>query len=189
MLEDIKKQFQENIELHKVSAEMLAEDIAKVAEVIIDCYKNGNKILLCGNGGSAADAQHIAGELVGRFQKERRAFPAISLTTDTSILTAISNDYGYDSCFKRQVEALGKKGDILIAISTSGNSLNLIKAVEKASSMGLTTIALLGRDGGKLKELVNLPIVVPSESTARIQEVHILIAHIICGLVESKMFG
>ena len=189
MLENIKKQFQDNIDLHKVSAEHLAENIAKATQVIIDAYKNGNKVLLCGNGGSAADAQHIAGELVGRFKKERKALPAIALTTDASIMTAVANDYWYDLLFARQIEALGKQGDILILITTSGNSVNLIRAAEKANFIGMKTIGFLGRDGGKLKDIVNLSIVVPGEDSARIQEVHILIAHIIGDLVEQELIN
>jgi len=188
MLENIKSKFEENIKLHQDSMNMLAPLIAKGSELIIDAYKKGNKVLLCGNGGSAADAQHMAAELVGRFEKERDALPAIALTTDTSILTAISNDYGYEFSFSRQIEALGKRGDILIVISTSGNSVNIIKAVEEANSRGLLVVGLLGRDGGKLEKIVNLPIVIPSESTARIQEIHILIGHIICSTVEKKLF-
>ncbi len=187
MLEDIKNQFQENIELHKACAEKITGDIVKAVELIIDCYNKGNKLLLCGNGGSAADAQHIAGELVGRFKKERRGLPAIALTTDASIMTAVANDYWYDLLFARQVEALGKPGDILILITTSGNSINLIRAAEKANFIGLKTIGFLGRDGGKLKDIVNLPIIVPGEDSARIQEVHILIAHIICDLIEKAL--
>jgi D-sedoheptulose 7-phosphate isomerase len=187
MIDEIKSQFEENITLHKDSMEQLAPAVAKAAEIIIDAYKKGKKLLLCGNGGSAADAQHIAGELVGRFKKERKGLPAIALTTDASIMTAVANDYWYDLLFARQIEALGNRGDVLIALSTSGNSVNIIRAVEKANFMGLTSIGLLGSDGGKLKGLVTLPIIVPFEGAARVQEVHILVGHIICDLVEKNL--
>lgn len=186
MIEDIKKQFNQNIELHKNSVDVLCSKIAQAAEMIIKAYKNGNKLLLCGNGGSAADAQHIAGELVGRFKKERRGLPAVALTTDTSIMTALANDYWYDLLFSRQVEALGQKGDVLIGISTSGNSKNIIRAVEAAKFKGLITVGLLGGDGGELKDLVDLPLVVPGAGSDRVQEVHIFIGHVICGLVDES---
>ena len=140
-----------------------------------------------GNGGSAADAQHIAAELVGRFKKERKAIPALALTVDTSSLTALGNDYGFDTIFERQVEALANKHDAVIGISTSGNSENIIRAVNKANSIGAFTIGLLGNDGGKLKDAVNLPIIIPSNDTARIQEVHITIGHIICEIIEEDL--
>lgn len=189
MLEEIKKQFNQNIELHKKAMEELSPQVAKAAEMVIEAYREDKKVLLCGNGGSAADAQHIAAELVGRFKKERKGLPAIALTTDTSILTAVSNDYGYETLFARQVEALGQAGDVLIAISTSGNSANVIRAVERAKSQGLKTIGLLGGDGGKLKDSVDVPLVVPYQGSDRVQEVHILIGHIICHLVESTLFA
>ena len=143
--------------------------------------------MLMGNGGSAADAQHIAAELVGRFKKERKAMPALALTVDTSSLTALGNDYGFDTIFERQVEALANKHDAVIGISTSGNSENIIRAVNKANSIGAFTIGLLGNDGGKLKDAVNLPIIIPSNDTARIQEVHITIGHIICEIIEEDL--
>ena len=143
--------------------------------------------MLMGNGGSAADAQHIAAELVGRFKKERKAMPALALTVDTSSLTALGNDYGFDTIFERQVEALANKNDTVIGISTSGNSENIIRAVNKANSIGAFTIGLLGNDGGKLKDAVNLPIIIPSNDTARIQEVHITIGHIICEIIEEDL--
>ncbi len=188
MIEEIKSQFNQNIKLHQHSIEELSPQIAKAAELIIEAYKNGKKLLLCGNGGSAADAQHIAAELIGRFKKERKGLPAIALTTDTSILTSVANDYWYDLLFARQVEALGDKGDILIGISTSGNSRNIIRAVEAANSKGLKTIGFLGSDGGELKSLVQVPIVVSFQGSDRVQEVHIMIGHIICSLVESNLF-
>lgn len=186
MEDTIKSQFDQNIKLHKFSKEQLASGILQAANLVIQAYKKGNKLLLCGNGGSAADAQHIAAELVGRFKKERKALPAIALTTDTSIITAVANDYSYDSVFARQIEALGKKGDVLIGISTSGNSVNVIKAIETAKSKELKTIGFLGRDGGNLKDIVEIPLVVPAQGSDRIQEIHILIGHIICGLIESN---
>lgn len=146
----------------------------------------GNKILFCGNGGSAADSQHIAAELIGRFQKERRSLAAIALTTDTSILTAVGNDYGFEDLFSRQVEGLGRSGDILIGISTSGNSKNVVKAVEAARNVGMHTFAFTGESGGKLAELCDLTFAVPSKVTARIQEMHILAGHILCELVEEE---
>ena len=187
-MEDIiKSQFDQNIELHKASKEALASGVSQVAKLIIGAYKKGNKLLLCGNGGSAADAQHIAAELVGRFKKERRGLAAIALTTDTSIMTALANDYWYDLLFARQVEALGEKDDVLIGISTSGNSLNIIRAVETANFKGLKTIGFLGSDGGKLKDLVEIPLIVPHKDSSRIQEIHILMGHIICHLIESEV--
>lgn len=186
MIEEIRKQFEQNIGLHKVCLDGLSFQVAKAAETIISALKNGNKLLLCGNGGSSSDCQHLAAELVGRFKKERRGLPAIALTTNTSILTALANDFGYEYVFSRQVEALGKEGDVLLALSTSGNSPNVVKAVEQANSQGLKTIGLLGSNGGKIKSLVNLAIIVPFEGSDRVQEVHILIGHIICSLIESE---
>lgn len=186
MIDDIKKQFNVNIELHKKSVDVLSPKIAEAAEMIIHAYKNGNKLLLCGNGGSAADAQHITGELVGRFKKERKALPAIALTTDSSIMTALANDYWYDLLFARQIEALGKKGDILIAISTSGNSKNVVRATETARSKEMKIIGFLGGDGGALKDLVDLPLIVDYNASDRIQEVHIFMAHVICDLIDKS---
>jgi len=162
-------------------------NIQKAAELIISSLKKGGKLLVCGNGGSAADAQHIAAEFVGRFKKERKALPAIALTTDTSILTAIGNDYGYDFTFKRQAEALANKNDVLLGISTSGNSKNVIEAVEFANKIGMVTIGLTGGAGGKLAKLAKHSIIVPSSDTPRMQESHILIAHIICELAEDSV--
>lgn len=184
MIDEIKSQFNQNIELHRQSIKVLTPKIAQATELIIEAYKRGNKLLLCGNGGSAAGAQHIAAELVGRFKKERKGLAAIALTTDTSIMTAVANDYWYDVLFARQVEALGEKGDVLIGISTSGNSVNVIRAVETANFKGLRTIGFLGSDGGKLKDLVEVPLIVPFKGSDRVQEVHILIGHIICNLID-----
>lgn len=161
--------------------------IHQSALICVEILKNNNKLLICGNGGSAADSQHFACELTGRFIKERKGLPAIALTTDTSFLTAWSNDYSFDTIFSRQVEALGNKGDLLFAISTSGNSDNCIEALNKAKEMGITTISLLGKDGGMMKDLSDYAIVVPDDTTFRIQESHIMIIHIICYLIEQEL--
>jgi D-sedoheptulose 7-phosphate isomerase len=160
--------------------------IEKAALAIIESFNSGGKLLVFGNGGSAADSQHMAAELVGRFKRERKAFPAIALTTDTSIITAMANDYGFESIFARQVEALGKKGDIALAISTSGNSKNVIAGAKKAKSIGLKTIALAGGDGGMLKNECDISVIVDSKDTARIQESHAMVIHVICELVEKQ---
>lgn len=165
----------------------LIERIKIVAELLEKTYKSGNKILLAGNGGSAGDAQHIAAEFVSRFFYDRPGLPAIALTTDTSMLTAIGNDYGFERLFSRQVQAQGNEGDVFIGISTSGNSKNIIEAVQEAKICGLTTVALCG-EGGILSSLVDVALNVPSKSTPHIQECHIVIAHIICGLVEELVF-
>lgn len=162
----------------------------KVSEAIryqIEALRKGNKILIAGNGGSAADAQHFAAELVGRFMMERKGIPAIALTTDSSILTSIGNDYGFDRIFSRQVEALGNQGDIFIALSTSGNSNNIISAVNEASQKGLITIGLLGKDGGKLADICDLSIVIPNNTTARVQEMHIMTIHLMCEIIEKEL--
>jgi len=167
----------------------LVPEIGRTAALVIGCLRAGGKVLTCGNGGSAADAQHIAAELVGRFKRERKALAAIALTTDSSILTALANDYSFDRVFSRQVEALGRPGDCLLAISTSGNSPNLLQAVRAARSAGLKTCALLGKDGGRLAGQVDLSLVIPSSDTARIQEGQALIYHILCDLVEEAFAG
>ncbi len=163
--------------------------IVQITDIIYSALCAGNKILSAGNGGSAADAQHFTTELVGRYKIEKKGFFAIALTTNSSILTAVSNDYGYHEVFARQIEALGKKGDILLLISTSGNSKNLIKAAEKAKMNGIQIIGLLGKEGGKLKNMCNLEITVPSDNTPRIQEMHALILHIICETIENKIMN
>jgi D-sedoheptulose 7-phosphate isomerase len=167
----------------------LVDKIEEGAALLIETYQKKGKLLLCGNGGSAADAQHIAAELVGRFEKERRALPAIALTTNSSNLTCIANDYDFETVFSRQVEAQAQKGDLLLAISTSGNSKNVLKAVEAAKKLGVRVIGLTGRSGGKLKGKVDLLLNVPSDETPRIQESHILIGHILCDLLERQLFG
>jgi D-sedoheptulose 7-phosphate isomerase len=165
-----------------------AKDICNIANIILSALKANRYIYLLGNGGSAADAQHIAGELQGKFFKNRRPLAVSSLTTNTSTLTAVGNDYGFEYTFSRQVEAMVKKGDVVIAISTSGNSPNVIKAVESANRLGAKTIGLTGRKGGKLKNKVSLCLCVPSSNVARIQECHITIGHILCQVVESTLF-
>lgn len=162
-------------------------DIDAAGRLIWEALKAGNKILLCGNGGSAADAQHIAAELVGRYEQPRRAFPAISLTTDTSALTALGNDYGYEEVFARQVEALGTAGDVLIAISTSGKSPSVLKAADQARAMGCKVIALTGCSGEPLASHCDLAVVVPSDRTSRVQEVHITIGHLWCEMVDANL--
>jgi D-sedoheptulose 7-phosphate isomerase len=164
-----------------------ADLIQQIANRLIEALRGGHKILVCGNGGSAADAQHMVAELMGRFALERQPFPAIALTTNTSTLTALANDYGYETVFSRQVEALAEFGDVLIGISTSGNSLNVIRAIEVAKTKGAFTIGLTGRDGGKLKDVAHLCLCIPSHSTPRIQEAHITVIHIICELVEKAL--
>lgn len=163
------------------------EEISGISRKIYSAFENGNKILIFGNGGSAADSQHIAGELVGRFKKERKALPAIALTTDTSILTALFNDYNYSRIFERQIEALAKEGDILWGISTSGNSRNVIKAFEKGKELGTYNFSLTGNSGGLIKILSDLNINIDSNNTPRIQEAHQLAYHIICELIESNI--
>ena len=162
-------------------------EIEAAGSLIWEALKSGNKILLCGNGGSAADAQHIAAELVGRYEQQRRAFPSVSLTTDTSALTAIGNDYGFEEIFARQVEALAVSGDVLIAISTSGKSPNVIKAADQARAIGCKTIALTGCSGEPLVSHCDLALVVPSDRTSRVQEAHITIGHIWCEMVEANL--
>ena len=169
--------------------ETLSQKIENAVNLIIDALKNNKKILIAGNGGSASMSSHIAAEFVGRYKIERRGLPCIALTTDTSILTAWSNDYSYDGIFERQLEALAKPGDIFIALSTSGNSKNLIKAVETAKKLNVHVIGLLGKDGGKLKNTSSVEIIVPSNNTPRIQEAHLMILHIICELVDKELFG
>jgi len=183
----IKEIIQESIDV-KEKVKELDLEIEKAAGLMINAYRNNKKVLIAGNGGSAADAQHAAGELVGRFKKERKALPCIALTTDSSIITAWSNDYSFDTIFSRQIEALGNKGDVFIAISTSGNSKNIIEAIDQAKKHGLKVITLLGKDGGLMKGKGDVNIIVPSNNTPRVQESHIMILHIICELVEKGVF-
>ncbi len=164
--------------------EVIIPQIEEAIKIVIETLKQGNKVLLCGNGGSASDAQHIAAELSGRYKRERKALAGIALNTDTSAMTAISNDYGYDRVFDRQVEALAREGDLLIGISTSGNSLNVMSAFAMAKLLGCRTIGLSGKEGGEMNRICHLNLVVPSDDTPRIQEMHILIGHIICQAVD-----
>ena len=189
MIDAIREAVAESLELKKVFFQKNEDLIARVAREICTALEDGNKILLYGNGGSAADAQHIAAEWVGRFLRERRPLSAIALTADTSILTAVGNDYGYDQVFVRQVRALGRKGDVAIAISTSGNSPNVLAATEAAREMGMVTVGLTGRNGGKLGAQVRYHLNVPHQLSARIQEVHIMIGHILCKLVDDNVKG
>ena len=167
----------------------LRDKIKQAALCIVDAYGSGKKVLLAGNGGSAADAQHLAGELVSRFCFDRPGIPAVALTTDTSILTAIGNDYGFDRLFDRQVQAQGVEGDVFLGISTSGNSENIIRALQYCRQAGIRTIGLTGSGGGRMKEWCDICLEVPSSETPRIQEVHILIGHMLCCIVEEKLFG
>jgi len=182
-MENLKSCLQEHIQVATKMQELLPL-VKKAGDVCIDSLKNEGKILICGNGGSAADSQHIAAELSGRFKKERVALAGIALTTDTSALTAIGNDYGFEYVFSRQVEALAKKDDVLIAISTSGNSENVINAINSAKKIGCKIITLTGKDGGAMKNMGDVNIVVPSYNTPRIQEMHIMIGHMICALID-----
>jgi len=165
----------------------LSDDIAKISSICIDSIRSGGKVLIFGNGGSAADAQHIAAELVGRYKSERKGLPAVALTTDTSALTSIGNDFGFDQIFQRQVEALAKPEDVVIGISTSGNSLNVVSALRLSKKMGCKTIGLSGNDGGDMNTICDINIVVPASDTPRIQEMHILIGHTLCQLIEKSL--
>lgn len=189
MIDIIRSSIEDSIATKQRSLAM-TEAIADSAQVLVSALRSGGKILVCGNGGSAADAQHLAAELVGRFQVERRALPCIALTTDSSMLTAWSNDYEYDSVFARQVSALGRPGDVLIGISTSGNSPSILQAAAEAQRLGMGVIGLSGRDGGKLGQLHDVhQVIVPSEQTARIQEVHILVIHIWATIIDRECSG
>jgi len=189
MRDIVLRELEESASIKRMMAENMADTIVEAARVIINAYKADKKVLLIGNGGSAADAQHIAGELIGRLKMKRGPMPALALTANTSVLTALANDYGYDKVFSRQIEALASAGDVLIAITTSGTSPNVVEAVKTAKSRGTITIALTGSSGGKLNNLADLTVMVPSDNTQRIQEAHITIGHIICHLVERELFG
>lgn len=191
MKEYIRNNIEESIGAKK---KLLADDsllsvIEQVSRICIGAYEKGNKILVCGNGGSASDAQHMAGELVGRYKLERAGIPAIALNANTAVMTALGNDYDYDSIFEKQVAALGKKEDVLFVISTSGNSKNTVRACETAKKMGIITVALTGAGGGTLKTLCDHTINVPSDNTPRIQEMHILIIHSLCGIIERELYN
>lgn len=188
MINEIQSQLKSHCEVMTAIERELAPAIAETVSLLVDCFKSGNKLLVMGNGGSAADAQHFVAEIVGRFKLERRALPALSLSTDTSILTAIGNDYGFDRIFSRQVEAHAVAGDVVVGISTSGNSPNVQLALEAAVERGCRTVALLGKDGGSIKTVSEFSLIVPSNDTPRIQEGHIAIIHIVCDLVEKALF-
>lgn len=183
----IREMAEESLAAKRSFFDQSSAEVARAAEIIVAAMRSGGKLLVFGNGGSAADAQHIAAELAFKMGRERQALPAISLTTDTSLLTAISNDRHFDYVFARQIQAIGRNGDIALAISTSGNSSNVIAAVEQARAMGIATIGLLGAGGGKMAALVDLALIVPHNETPRIQEVHITISHIICQLIEDEL--
>lgn len=187
MRDKVKDIFLQSIQVKEELLHNNIRQILEIADVMINCYKKGGKVILFGNGGSASDSQHIAAELVGRFQKDRKALPAIALTTNTSILTAIANDYGYDVVFSRQIEALAQKNDIAIGISTSGKAKNVNLGIRQAKKMGLKTVVLTGGDGGDLAKIADISLVVPSAVTARIQEVHITVGHILCEIVEEAV--
>ena len=183
----IQARFEEHLEVtNAVMQSDIMEQIERVATVVKTALANGKKVLFCGNGGSAADSQHLAAEFVGRFQKERQGLPAIALTVDTSILTAVGNDYGFDKVFARQVEALGNEGDVLVGISTSGTSRNVVAAVELAKTKGIYCVGMTAANGAKMAELCDECIAVPAKVTARAQEMHILIGHILCELVDGE---
>jgi D-sedoheptulose 7-phosphate isomerase len=188
MQDQIRKTIEDSIRTKEAVMRVNVPDIERAVKMIFECIQSGHKVLFFGNGGSASDSQHMAAEFVGRYEKERKGLAAIALTTDTSILTAVANDYGYDRVFERQVEGLGQKGDVAVGITTSGNSKNVLLGIRKAKEQGLKTIAFLGRDGGQLKSEVDVAIVIPAEKTARIQESHILVGHIICEQVDELFF-
>ena len=191
MKEYIRNNIEESINAKK---KLLADDsllsvVEEVSRICIDAYEKGSKVMVCGNGGSASDAQHMAGELVGRYKMERAGIPAIALNANTAVMTALGNDYDYESIFAKQVVALGKKEDVLFVISTSGNSKNTVLACEEAKKMGIITVALTGAQGGILKTLCDYTINVPSDNTPRIQEMHILIIHSLCGIIERELYN
>jgi D-sedoheptulose 7-phosphate isomerase len=192
MVDRIRQNFSDSIQTKIAAADALPETIAKAAEVMVQALLEGHKILSCGNGGSAADSQHFSAELLNRFETERPSLPAIALTTDTSTLTSIANDYNYNEVFAKQIKALGQAGDVLLAISTSGNSSNVVQAIHAAHDRGLKVIALTGRQGGEMANLMHggdVEIRVPATNTARIQETHILIIHCLCDLIDHQLFG
>lgn len=189
MIEEIKNQLRSHLRVIQSVEEDLVPQIAAVADLLADALSNGKKLLVMGNGGSAADAQHFVAEMVGRFKMERRALPAVALTTDTSIITAIGNDYGFEDIFSRQVEGLALPGDVVIGISTSGSSKNVYKALLLADELGCRTIGILGKDGGTIAEIVDVHLTVKSDDTPRVQEGHITIIHILCDLIEKRLFG
>ena len=186
---NIELQFRDHCNIVSDASVKLAPAISNAVTQIVKIFNSGNKLLIVGNGGSAADAQHFAAEIVSRFKMERPGLPALALSTDTSIITAIGNDYGFECVFSRQIEALAVTGDCVIGISTSGNSLNVLKALERARGQGCFTIGLLGNDGGSIKSQCDIPLVIPSKDTPRVQEAHIIIIHVICDLIEQSLFA
>lgn len=184
----IQRQFRESAEVKQAMAKKLAREVNQVSVEMIRALQNGKKIMWCGNGGSAADSQHLSTELVSRLRFTRPAVASLALTTDTSLLTAHSNDYGFEEIFARQIEALGQPGDVLIAISTSGNSKNVLQAIKAANHIGVCTIAFSGKDGGAVKKYAHYCLIVPSQDTQRIQEGHITIGHILCDIIEHSLF-
>jgi D-sedoheptulose 7-phosphate isomerase len=186
-IENITAHFNEHLQVIAAVPALCSEPINNAGMQIAGSLKKGGTLFWCGNGGSAADSQHLAAELVGRFKKDRKALRSVALTTDSSILTCVANDYSYEDIFSRQLEALARDGDVLVATSTSGNSENVLRALRVAKCLGVLTIALLGKDGGEAKALADTNIIVPSDSTARIQEAHILIGHILCDLIEHEL--
>ena len=192
LISRINKNFQDSISTKQLAAELLAEPISRAAQTITQCFLNGGKVLSCGNGGSAGDAQHFSSEMLNRFEMERPGLPAVALTTDSSTVTSIANDYNYNQIFSKQVTALGHAGDILLAISTSGGSENVNMAIDAAHEREMMVIALSGKSGGEMAgrlSLNDIEIRVPSESTARIQEVHLLVIHCMCDLVDHQLLG
>lgn len=189
MIELVKERYKESIELKNkvLSDDKILESIERVAQAIITTYQNGGKVVICGNGGSASDALHFAGELVGRFQMERKSYPAVVLNADVASMTAIANDYNYEEVYARQAVGMVNANDLLFGISTSGNSENIYRAIQVARENGAVTVGLLGKEGGKIKDIVEHAIVIPGDVTARIQECHILTIHIICEIVEAKL--
>ncbi|MCK9430573.1 MAG: D-sedoheptulose 7-phosphate isomerase [Candidatus Omnitrophica bacterium] len=187
MRERIKDILLESIQVKEEILRNQIDSIFEISHLMIDCLKKDGKVIVFGNGGSASDSQHIAAELVGRFKKDRSALAGIALTTNTSILTSLANDYGYDVVFSRQVEALGKKNDVVLGISTSGKAKNVALGIKQAKKMGIKTVALSGGDGGEIVKLADVSLLVPSKITARIQEAHITIAHIICEMIEQEL--
>lgn len=187
MRERIKEILLEGIQVKEELMRQRLDEIVKTASMMIESLKKGGKVIIFGNGGSAADAQHIAAELIGRFKKDRSALAGIALNTNTSVLTSLANDYGYDAVFAKQIEALGQKNDLIIAISTSGKAKNVVQGLKQARKMGIKTVALSGGDGGEIAKIADLTLIVPSTVTARIQEAHIAIGHIICELTEQEL--
>lgn len=192
LLQRVKYNFEESIKIKTIVADLLIGPIIQAGKLMAQCLRNANKILSCGNGGSAADAQHFASEMLNRFETERHGFPAIALTTDTSTITAIANDYSYTEIFSKQIGSLGLDGDVLLAISTSGHSENMLQATIMAHMRGINVVALTGRDGGGLTKLLDtndIAICVPSKSTARIQEIHCLIIHCLCDIIDRQLIS